>query len=466
MDLATLTTRIRRADFLDGLGIYVEAERVSFAHVSKRLLRVALHRAASYPLAPVAHPEERIQSLTDAVGAFVHGAGVESSVVHLCLPRRELLLNRLVLPAAARENLAQVLEYEVERVIPLPRSEIYFGYQVRASGTGETARLAVLLICVPQRVVRQYVGALEAVGMRPKAIVVSAGALGDFAAFCLGGLEPPTAVLAGLGNESELALFVDGRLVADHALDADAAGDDARIQALCQRDLAEVFHVTEGPVRVLRVPAPDDGAGESLFALAGERLETPPDLGAEPEPQHLPAIGAALGAVRESVVGINLLPEEHRPGLQEGLFVPLILMVAVVVLGILYGGSVIVRDEMVGRSLAREVEVLEPEVADVRAREAEARTLRAQTAILTAEENRRMVQYLRELTTKIPEDAYLTTLRFRNGRIEIDGFASRSSELIQILEGSPMFRSVKFTSPVTAGQGGKERFSIVAEVEE
>ena len=28
-----------------------------------------------------------------------------------------------------------------------------------------------------------------------------------------------------------------------------------------------------------------------------------------------------------------------------------------------------------------------------------------------------------------------------------------------------MFRKVKFTSPVTSGQGGKERFSIVAEVE-
>jgi Tfp pilus assembly protein PilN len=121
---------------------------------------------------------------------------------------------------------------------------------------------------------------------------------------------------------------------------------------------------------------------------------------------------------------------------------------------------------MIGRSLAREVEALEPKVAMVRAQEAEARKLGEQAATLTAEENRRMVQYMRELTEKIPEDAYLTTLRFRNGRIEIDGFASRSSELIQILEGSDMLKGVKFTSPVTAGQGGKERFSIVAEVEE
>ena len=66
--------------------------------------------------------------------------------MHLCLARQELLLNRLVLPAAARENLAQVLEYEIERVIPLPRDEIFYDYQVRESGQGENGRLAVLVV--------------------------------------------------------------------------------------------------------------------------------------------------------------------------------------------------------------------------------------------------------------------------------------------------------------------------------
>jgi general secretion pathway protein L len=72
---------------------------------------------------------------------------------------------------------------------------------------------------------------------------------------------------------------------------------------------------------------------------------------------------------------------------------------------------------------------------------------------------------LKELTDKIPSDAYLTTLRYRNNRIEMDGFATKSSELIQILESSPLFRNAQFTSPITQGQGGQERFSIVAEIE-
>ncbi|MGH7894340.1 MAG: hypothetical protein ACREQL_06705, partial [Candidatus Binatia bacterium] len=151
------SNRIRRADFLDGLGIYVESERVSLAHVSKRLLRVALRHERSYPLASGGRPGERAQALSQAVATFVRDFDIEPGGVHLCLARHELLLNRLVLPAAARENLQQVLEYEIERVIPLPRDEVFYDYQVRESGGGEAGRLAVLIVSVPRRIVQEYV---------------------------------------------------------------------------------------------------------------------------------------------------------------------------------------------------------------------------------------------------------------------------------------------------------------------
>jgi len=470
MDLSTFSQRLRRVDFLDGLGIYVGPEHVSLAHVRKRLLRVTLLESRIYPLAPVSQPEERSRSLTEAVTAFVREARVEPGAVHLCLARQELLMNRLVLPAAARENLAQVLEYEIERVIPLPRDEIFFDYQMRESGQGETGRLAVLVVSVPRRVVRQYVEALEQAGIRPKSVVVAAAALGDYTAFCRGALAQPVALMVRDGGDSELAVFVDEQLVASHVLRGAAVPSIAELNAMVRRDLAEVFHSVDAPVDLLvgtslnGAPAVPDGTLD-LFALASGRLEAPAAFFEAPQPALLSAVGAALGAVRESVVDINLLPAEHRPGLQEGLFVPLLLLVLAVVLALVYGGSIIVRDEMTRRELARQVEELEPQVAAIKQHEAEVRKFQSQIGTLTENQDRRMVAFLKELTDKIPADAYLTTLRYRNGRIEMDGFASKSSELIQILESSPMFRNAQFTSPITQGQGGQERFSIVAEVE-
>jgi Tfp pilus assembly protein PilN len=242
------------------------------------------------------------------------------------------------------------------------------------------------------------------------------------------------------------------------------------VSAMVRRDLAEVFHAVEAPVDLL-IGASRNGASPAaegtfdMFALASGRLEAPADFFDASEPALLPAVGAALGAVREGVVDINLLPAEDRRGLQEGLFVPLLLMVAIVVLAIVYGGSVIVRDEMTRRALAREIEELEPQVAVVKQQETDLRKFQGQLTTLTETQDRRTVQFLKELTDKIPTDAYLTTLRYRNNRIEMDGFANKSSELIQIIESSPLFRNAQFTSPITPGQGGQERFSIVAEVE-
>jgi Tfp pilus assembly protein PilN len=471
MDLTTFAQRIRRADFLDGLGIYVEPEQVSIAHVTKRLLRVALRHERSYPLAPTSRRPERAQTLTQALGAFIHEFKIAPGVVHLCLARQELLLNRLVLPAAARENLRQVLEYEIERVIPLPRDEVFWDYQVRESGGGEAGRLAVLIVSVPRRVVTEYVDALEAAGARPKAVVIAASALGDYAAFCRGKLDAPLAMVVQSGADLEVALFAERQLVASHALRGGVVPSPGELQQMVRRDLAEVFHPSQVAVEMLYATAQNggdertDGSGE-LLALAHGRLDAPPEFFSHPEPGLLPAVGAALGAVRESVVDVNLLPEEHRPGLQEGLFVPIVLLVAAVVLALVYGGAVIVRDEMTRRSLAREVETLEPQVAAVKKQEAEARTLQARLETLTADQSRRMILFLKELTDRLPSDAYLSTFRFRNGRIEIDGFANKASELIQALESSSMFRNVQFTSPTTAGQAGEERFSIVMEIEE
>ncbi len=468
MDLTTFSQRVRRIDFLDGLGIYVGPEHVSIALVRKRLLRVALVENRTYPLAPVSRPEERVQSLADAISAFRREVKGEPGAVHLCLSRQELLLNRLVLPTAARENLAQVLEYEIERVIPLPRDDIFYDYQVRESGQGENGRLAVLVVSVPRRVVHQYVEALEQAGVRPKSVVVAAAALGDYTAFCRGTLAEPVAILVRDGSDGELAVFVERQLVASHVLRG-AAPSTNEVNAMVRRDLAEVFHAVEAPVDLLVAASPNGTpAAEGtldLFALASGRLDAPTSFFDAGEPTMLPAVGAALGAVREGVVDINLLPAEHRPGLQEGLFVPLLLMVAIVVLALVYGGSIIVRDEMTRRALAREAEELEPQVAAIKKQEADVRKFQTQIATLTENQDRRTVQFLKELTEKIPPDAYLTTLRYRNNRIEMDGFATKSSELIQILESSPMFRNAQFTSPITQGQGGQERFSIVAEVE-
>ena len=126
---------MRRPDFLDGIGIAVGANEVGLAAVSKRLFQVRVRAIETTTLPGRDRPAERRQALAAAVRDFVRTQEIDPSHATLCIPRADAAVTRVLLPAAAQENLAQVLEYEMENLVPLPREEILFDYAVRPLGT-------------------------------------------------------------------------------------------------------------------------------------------------------------------------------------------------------------------------------------------------------------------------------------------------------------------------------------------
>ncbi len=468
MTLGELTQRLRRADFLDGLGIYVGAHEVALAHVAKRFFNVALRQARTYPLPPATHPAERRQALAQAVLAFAGEHRVDTRRAYLCLPRTVAACNRVLLPSAARENLEQVLEYQLEQLVPLPRDQIYFDYSVRPLGDD---RLEILLTSIPREVVRVHLEALEDAFVRPRGIVLASTAIADYLAFCCGEGSGPVGLLLANGEAVELALLQEGRLLASQLLPANrvlAPGDLSRSLA---RQLADGFVAPE-ELRLYRwrlangagpeLPPLGDG---DLLALAAGRLEAPPEFFQASEPVLLPAVGAALDAVREGSVPVNLLPAEGRRGAEEGLSLATVVLVAVLgVLLLLWGGSALVRDELNRRRVRDELARVEPQVKQVKALQNEIDSLRHENDILVSGQEKRITVLLRELSDVIPSDAYLTSLNLRAGRLTLDGQARSASDLIAALEKSKHFKNVSFTSPTTR-VGDKDRFSLVAEVE-
>jgi len=68
---------------------------------------------------------------------------------------------------------------------------------------------------------------------------------------------------------------------------------------------------------------------------------------------------------------------------------------------------------------------------------------------------------LKELTERIPLEAWLRTLSMDKQGLEITGQAGAANQLIPLLENSPYLTSVEFTAPVTKA-GDKEQFRIKA----
>ncbi len=119
---------------------------------------------------------------------------------------------------------------------------------------------------------------------------------------------------------------------------------------------------------------------------------------------------------------------------------------------------------------------LEKEIALVRAEAEENLALREQLDSLTREarflvdaKNGRamMTEVLAELTRLIPDHSHIVQLQIGKETIELSGLAETASDLIVILDQSPLLMSPRFRSPVTRDpRSGKERFQISADLAE
>jgi Tfp pilus assembly protein PilN len=77
----------------------------------------------------------------------------------------------------------------------------------------------------------------------------------------------------------------------------------------------------------------------------------------------------------------------------------------------------------------------------------------------------RPTEILRELTGLLPDTAYLSELNFRERTVEITGLAPSASQLLSVLEASPLFSGVEFSAPIVAQGAGLERFRIRMKVD-
>jgi general secretion pathway protein L len=463
-----LSQRLRRADFLDGLGIYVGTHEVALAHVSKRFFNVSLKRARTFPLPTADRPAERRQALTQAVLAFVAERRVDTRRAYLCLPREEALFNRVVLPAAARENLAQVLEYDLDHLVPLPKDQLFLDWSVRSLGED---RIEVLLMCIPREVVRVYLETLGDAFVRPRGIVLASTAIADYLAFCQGGdARGPIGLMIGDGRSVELALLSNGRLVASQLVPAQQIASPAELSRSLARQLADGAVAAE-EMQLFRwqlangsgPTLPDVGDGD-LVRLASGRLEAPTEFFEARDPAVLPALGAALDAVREGSVPVNLLPTEGRLR-DEGISLTTIVLFALAgVLLLVWGGSALLKDELLRRQLRDELAARAPQVEEAKNAQSEIEDYRHQLEILAPAQERRVTVILKELSDLIPQDAHLTSLNMRQERLTLEGLARSASELVPALDKSKLFRNVSFSSPTTK-TGDKERFTLTLEVE-
>jgi general secretion pathway protein L len=99
-------------------------------------------------------------------------AGTRRKGATLLLPPARALRKRLSLPAAAEENLHQVLSFEMDRQTPFRAEDVYFDHKIGAR-RGDLKRIDVELVVLPRITVDQAIERCSRLGLVPDVIGVA-----------------------------------------------------------------------------------------------------------------------------------------------------------------------------------------------------------------------------------------------------------------------------------------------------
>ncbi len=195
----------------------------------------------------------------------------------------------------------------------------------------------------------------------------------------------------------------------------------------------------------------------------------PLDLGETPMEGNGPvaSTGLALKSLQPVSVDINLLPEpfRKRPSII-GRYLTLTLVVLTLMMGLAWAASHVTHQRITAMRVDRELNNLSKEVKALGRVESEITTLRERIVYLNdlRQERTDTLELLKALTETLPDTAWLLGLSIGDDRVEMEGYADHSTQLIPQLEASPFFVNAKFISTISKGRDGKEVFKIGFEI--
>lgn len=470
------------------LGIVFQRDRLLLVNL-KRLVRDLVLDCHEEIVLPAGLTDEESKTFyAQAIARFVkeHDLGQENAWVSI--PRAEVLFRFLSLPVSAAENLREVVRYEVGKYIPYAEEEIFVDFLVLEREEVEK-RLRLLLLVVERAVMEKYLAILRTAGLTPCGVEVSTTALLNFCLLGKNGVagESPTVLLEISTHEFDLTWVQAGILRYSRAVNFDAGegSDPGRLLASeFQTSFRGAFPLqmrqtceNGNPVCVFFTGTPPK---EDLLAEMDEQAitathplpvaEVAERMGfSQPIPlECASAVGAALRGIIKVPWEVNLLPLPLRKKTSRlGTYLSLALILLALLLSFGWFGSAIVKERLELRTVEKQIDALKDEVNAVQKVQKEAQELAAKMESLNSIQGSyySKLDVLRELSTIIPPEVWLTDLRCYRKEVNVSGFADSSSGLIAIIDGSPLFASSEFTAPITRDIEGKERFKLKTTVE-
>lgn len=443
----------------------IERGVISVACGSRLLsrLKVKAIRSFKYEDSRFPSPEE----LASAASLFL-GEIREKPEIDLVIPKSWVVLKIAEFPITVKENLRNVISFEMDRLTPFNPDDVFFDYRVIKE---EGERLSLLIIAAKKDTIIPYIEAMKGKGIRVRRITIGLSAMANLSSYSGKG---DYTIFLDVGKRSFESGLFNGPLPVDYVY-GDFETEDVRSKV--EKIMSELQNFSE------RI-RPSGRSPEMLLLLRDNSIREALKTGMNyplrilgetdiriklPETKDIPYV--ALGGLIESLNrdrGIDLLSSGIRGKKKVPFLLTAILVIAIILLSLVYFITPLrieerrlhaIEEQIAQKKAeARKVELLKKEVDDLRDEI---------TSINNLKEGRTSsLSILKEMTLILPKNTWLTRLRVTETNVDIEGYAGSATELLPKLEASRYFRKAEFSSPTFRdARMNADRFIIKMEIE-
>lgn len=400
--------------------------------------------------------------------AFLKSHGFRDLPATLALPRGEVIVRLLSLPAATRADLRSAVQFQIDSLHPYGEDNVYYGFSalerrraVRAAAApagAASAQTDVAVLIAAKPVVDGYADLFAEAGVKLRAMTVAAGAFYGAVRLMRQSEPDPFLLLDQQGSTFELY----GESPARPFFTATFASAATPIEKAAAAAMAELRLPEEATATVLVCGERTVASYLAAEQVLGNPLEAPGEFDLARDATAF-AVALASACPRWGW-RTNLLPAARRSSSSRWpLAATAATAAAAGAVAVLLTVRGPIQDRRYERSLEQDIKRLEGVEREVRALEQQTQKARARRAQLESFRNRAETDLymVTEISRRLPNSAWVSHLEVNDEGVQLTGQADAAAPLLSLLDASGVVTGASFMSSISRVDN-REQFRIHA----
>ena len=450
------------------VSISIEDDGIYFISGTKIFWKISIKYFKKFPLEENKDltPEYFAAVVSKAVGEM---EATKASFV-LSVPKAWTIVQVAEFPVTVRDDLANVIYYELDRLTPLTPENAYYDYKIIDENQD---KIKVLLAVAKTDRINSFLEALRSKNIKVEKLSISSMVIRKLIKDTY---KIKNSIFVSVNEKS----YECGAIINDFTVNSISG----KVKFLDDSEINKIINETNLLIDILTKSGFDKvgtkiaiNADEKLHKIFCEKLSKFPVLNLNRNnklglPENSKDISSfALGCFLETVTAdhneFNLLSVKNGKQKSTPVIATAILLAIIISIGAFHLISPIFAGQKSIEQIDERISSLKPEIKKIEALKKEIETISSEIKTINNFKKHSIpaIDILKEITKILPAKTWLTRIRITENTVEIEGYTSSATGIISKLENSKYFQKAEFTSPTFRDQRqNNERFVIKTEL--